>query len=519
MKWSWILHKAKRYYFAQHNPSIRMDLDGNVYGGGILFDGVDDLINVDGVLSNPTKLSISLWAKNTGSFSSAELLFAHRSEVTRLLQITYQDSTTILFQMRGSGNSLQTLTYSSATAANWNHIVATFDRVGDSHKLYVNGVLRDSSTYDFGSETFTSTKQTIGGTYATEYQNHWEGPLTEVALWSDVLTQDDVDQLYNSKIKHLPLQIQPANLVAYWPLDDLPDGKQTQPRAYDHAADPNCIMYYPMNVNEDPIQDETTSNIDLALSASSTPVFTEGVAGGGAYSFDGPTSSAGGGDIILLDGLSSMTVMVWIKMTALGTNGKIITKWGSSNAERTIFLEYIQSTPNEIRFGIKDDPTGNDQLFDANASIVAGAWAHVAGVFSSVNTGVQAIYVNGISSALEQVINDGGVTALKNGINNFYIGAQADEPDASINGLIDKVAIYKTALTPAQMLAIYRTTGPRFRDLSGNGNHGDGQNGVLGVAEEVLSYPGAVFYPTLAEAVTAGIALYTPSRMLTGVGV
>jgi len=39
MKWIWLLSKNKKYLFAEHNHSIRADLDGNVFGGGCFGGG------------------------------------------------------------------------------------------------------------------------------------------------------------------------------------------------------------------------------------------------------------------------------------------------------------------------------------------------------------------------------------------------------------------------------------------------------------------------------------------------
>ena len=39
MKWIWLLSKDGSYYYAKHNPSVRADLNGNVYGGGCFSGG------------------------------------------------------------------------------------------------------------------------------------------------------------------------------------------------------------------------------------------------------------------------------------------------------------------------------------------------------------------------------------------------------------------------------------------------------------------------------------------------
>jgi hypothetical protein len=50
------------------------------------------------------------------------------------------------------------------------------------------------------------------------------GIMTEFCAWSGYkLTQSDVNQLALARIKNIPLQIQPANLKGYWPMDEVTD--------------------------------------------------------------------------------------------------------------------------------------------------------------------------------------------------------------------------------------------------------------------------------------------------------
>lgn len=52
----------------------------------------------------------------------------------------------------------------------------------------------------------------------------FSGDINEVAIWQAALTTTEFDLLCDSKIKGMPLQIQPSNLKVYFPLDDYGDG-------------------------------------------------------------------------------------------------------------------------------------------------------------------------------------------------------------------------------------------------------------------------------------------------------
>ena len=68
--------------------------------------------------------------------------------------------------------------------------------------------------------------------YFSSVNNAWNGIITEYAMWSSVLTVEEVELLHSSKVKGMPLQIQPVNLVVYLPLDDHPKGTAINTTAF-----------------------------------------------------------------------------------------------------------------------------------------------------------------------------------------------------------------------------------------------------------------------------------------------
>lgn len=51
----------------------------------------------------------------------------------------------------------------------------------------------------------------------------WTGYYSEVAIWSEILTVGQLETIRKSKMKGMPLQVNPANLRLYLPLDTIPD--------------------------------------------------------------------------------------------------------------------------------------------------------------------------------------------------------------------------------------------------------------------------------------------------------
>ena len=109
----------------------------------------------------------------------------------------------------------------------WYHVCYVFDNVNSLGKLYVNGVQEGSSTsIAFSPEPNSiqhfgiGTAMTSAGTAA----GFWAGHITEVAMWSSVLTDAEIAILGKARLKGLPYQIQKSNLKGYWMLDDFADG-------------------------------------------------------------------------------------------------------------------------------------------------------------------------------------------------------------------------------------------------------------------------------------------------------
>jgi len=108
-------------------------------------------------------------------------------------------------------------TYNTNT---WYHICARyyyFDVGLYTLDLFVNGVLRNTA----GGTTvpsYEATTDIIRLAYC--YDDHWEGKEAEFAIWNVTLTDTEILQLYSPFKRGMPLQIQSANLLGYWPLDD-----------------------------------------------------------------------------------------------------------------------------------------------------------------------------------------------------------------------------------------------------------------------------------------------------------
>ena len=99
-------------------------------------------------------------------------------------------------------------------------LIVTRDVTNDTAEAWVDGVSQGEVSYT-GTPSGGANECDIGaflerGTYYYFYNDLVE----EIAVWNTKLSDDEVALLYSSKLKRMPLQIQPANLKLYLPLDD-----------------------------------------------------------------------------------------------------------------------------------------------------------------------------------------------------------------------------------------------------------------------------------------------------------
>lgn len=145
--------------------------------------------------------------------------------------------------------------------------------------------------------------------------------------------------------------------------------------------------------------------------------------------------------IIPLSGNS--TVSFWFK-TAVGynVNDAILGSNVSLN-----FYPYLDATGGNIRILYR-----NGSVFTrvtTNVAFIQNTWFHISIVNDSTNV---TTYVNGIGQTPNPVLVGGSDISITS------IGAMATGSSYALNGNIDEVGIFNTALTDAEILSIYNAT-------------------------------------------------------------
>jgi hypothetical protein len=207
---------------------------------------------------------------------------------------------------------------------------------------------------------------------------------------------------------------------------------------------PAAFAEYPFDQTGGPtIADASGNGHDGTLSGAAT--FPAGVIGSGLN-----LPGASGDYVTLPSGfiqtLTSITITVWVNVHADQTWQRVF-DFGSS---QTVYMFLTSHAGGgNARFAISTAGNTMEQTLNATAVLPTGTWTHVAIVLGS-NGGT--LYINGASVATNPALTlrpaDLGATT------NNYLG-RSQFVDPYFNGEIDDFRIYATALTSAQVTAIY----------------------------------------------------------------
>ncbi len=205
---------------------IALPIIGNA---GIRFDGSNDYVNcgMDSSLDITSKITLSAWVKPLHHFCSIVITKRATNNVYHPIQYemgVWNDGTVHFVFYNGAYRELYSST--SIDTGEWSLISVTFSN--PDVKIYINGILDTVGNLPC-SLLSDSVPVTIGngiGSAAGGYP--FNGIVEDVAVWEDVLTSNDIYQLYEAKLKYMPLQIRADALRLYLPCDDLGEGSDLE---------------------------------------------------------------------------------------------------------------------------------------------------------------------------------------------------------------------------------------------------------------------------------------------------
>lgn len=180
--------------------------------------------------------------------------------------------------------------------------------------------------------------------------------------------------------------------------------------------------------------------------------------GGPVYGVAGKIATAlqfdGVDDYIVATNTTSITstqisVVVWVKFTALTSNPRIIDLRDGANGLQLI----VDSASGN--WGTKHSQFQGTENGTSWTSPSTGVWYHVAAVWDSV-ANTTAFYQDSVAqSGTAQT----GFIGSGNQNNKTYVGVRSDLAATFFTGVLDDLLIYNTALTSAQVTQLYNYRG------------------------------------------------------------
>lgn len=186
------------------------------------FDGVDDWVSIphNAALDGGTNMSVSAWFKlAAGAASSQQGLVSYSNGATTgwalYISLAYTTPTASLGVAIGGSWYLASLPGSLFTTNQWNHLVGTYDSGASQLKIYLNGVLKTTSTVTgtIGSPT-AGMKIGLGNMYNSS--QWYKGGLRDVRVYNSTLTANNALYLYNGG----GTDPGTGSLIASWRLDE-----------------------------------------------------------------------------------------------------------------------------------------------------------------------------------------------------------------------------------------------------------------------------------------------------------
>jgi hypothetical protein len=260
-----------------------------ISSGAMMFDGVDDYINVSTDIIGTGADSVCSWIYPT----SFDLQTGNNPFI--------MGNGKFYFWIRGATNDIGVRSDGTNTANSeagsialnsWYHVCVSRDNTGSSTNIYVNGKLSGTANQDSGTPTAGNYDLLIGNApnIATRY---FSGSIDEVIIYNKTISANEISQLYKAGLS----QHANTNITL-----------ETRTATDYNVSDSDLVGLWGLNSNESGVAVDETGINNGTWNDDSKPLDEAGVVGMGG-DFDGSGDYIGVSDNF--DFGSALTVSVW----------------------------------------------------------------------------------------------------------------------------------------------------------------------------------------------------------------
>lgn len=168
--------------------------------------------------------SLSLWAFKLAAGTNGRMI--QKGSV-----LFYSDQGSggddLILEVDGTGaNGMRPTTGGTFSKSVWTQFIVTFDGTTNASNwhIYKNGTEVSYGTPTNGLLPTDNATDTFFIGNRSDFLRGFNGYIDEVALYNAVINSASILALGTGRVKGLPLRVSSANLISYWPLEDVANG-------------------------------------------------------------------------------------------------------------------------------------------------------------------------------------------------------------------------------------------------------------------------------------------------------
>ena len=484
---------AQHGFFRGHNNYVA-PANTSTPSNALDFDGVDDYVNcgTNPMLNLVSSMTIELWIKpnqNMGNGKWDRLI--HRNWPTGYFFGGRNGSTNALAVVLSGDLNAAVTPNNSIDVGVWQHVGFVFDDPANTIKIYKNGTLISTSTWN---GTITGNPNSL--LTLSQSSETFNGAMDDVRIWNVARTQSEIQSNMNTELAGTE-----TGLVAYYPFNQgVAAGDNTAIVSVidktSNALNGTLTNFAKTGTTSNFVVGKVNTNNNGSTPSQPSSVLTGGLvlnldaANLTSYSgtgstwtdisgasnnmslFNGASFDSSNQNSILFDGVNNyvgkntaintgqdFTVSVWMYATLLGNTrtSLVANSYNYSSGNGWFFCTDAGGTNNSFFLSI-----GNDYPVKVSSSnsISLNTWNYLTAVVKSGGRYID-LYKNGI--LISGDTTDLGASTINYNYANFSIGfrdpAGTKDP---FHGNIGSTQIYNRILTADEVLQNFNTTKLRF---------------------------------------------------------
>ncbi len=433
------------------NTTGILQADATVASDALDLDGTGDYLQFGNDVSDLRGLStmtLSAWVNPDSSTTSLRRIVEHEDNI-----YFWSENNAFRFTIHGTpgGTAGQAISTTAPAVDAWQHVLVTY-AANQPARMYINGVLEGTSVGNMSPmptnvQTFQVGARRSGSGAAT---NFWDGQIDDVAIWDQILTQDEINELSGAGVGGYAMRTTPTLLGAPPPPPPPPPP----------PSGATLLARYSMD-NGDVVGDTIVDSAGFPLGPFNGTKQNGGPTTGIAGRFGQAAQFAGGANngfhdhidlsphANLLSTLGEGTIAAFIKPDTEGLTTDVLTIFAASDANApSTEVRWFVSNGGTTGFGnLVYGTRGSDAnatLATSGVDLLDGEWHHVAVTVSTSD--VVSLYIDG-------ELRGGGTAAFFDGfsvLNSLSLGRNLDSTAGGgqwfFDGMMDEVRIYDRAM-------------------------------------------------------------------------